>query len=207
MHHVDLGIELASEQPGHVTSHVTARNNVIYADNSNGISIGGFDAGRGGTDHCTIVNNTLFGDDTKQTQSGELQIQFHATNNLFANNIAYAEEPLIINNFTTSTANPAVVDYNLYHSPVGVGKSVWQWDGVSYQGYAKYRAATGLDAHSPFADPRFVSTGTPPDFRLMLGSPAEGAGTDLGAAMLGRVDFAGNPRVSGGKVDIGAYQH
>jgi hypothetical protein len=206
VHHVDLGIELASEQPGHVTSHVTARNNVIYADNSNGISIGGFDAGRGGTDHCMVVNNTLFGDDTKETGSGELQIQFHATNNLFANNIAYAEEARIINNFTTSTANPAVVDYDLYDSPVGVGKSVWQWDGVSYQGYAKYRAATGLDAHSPFTDPRFVSTGTPPDFRLMLGSPAEGAGTDLGAAVLGTVDFTGNPRVSGGKVDIGAYQ-
>jgi hypothetical protein len=41
----------------------------------------------------------------------------------------------------------------------------------------------------------------------MLGSPAEGAGTDLGAAVLGTVDFTGNPRVGGGKVDIGAYQH
>jgi hypothetical protein len=208
VHHVDLGIELASEHRGRVTSHVTARNNVIYADNSNGISIGGFDPGSGGTDHCTIVNNTLFGDDTKRTVSGEFQIQFHATNNLFANNIAYAAaQALMINNFTTSEANPAVVDHNLYDSSAGAAASVWIWDGVSHQGFAKYRAATGLDAHSRFADPRFVSTGTPPDFRLMRGSPAEGAGTDLGAAMLGRVDFAGNPRVSGGKVDIGAYQH
>jgi hypothetical protein len=208
VHHVDLGIELASEHPTHVTSHVTARNNLIYADNSNGISIGGYGPGRGGTDHCTIVNNTLFADDTKNTFSGEFQIQFYATNNLFANNIAYATaQALMIHNFTISEANPAAVDHNVYFSPAGAAKSLWQWDRVRYAGYAKYRAATGLDAHSPFADPRFVSTGAPPNFNLMPGSPAEGAGTDLGAAVLGRVDFAGNPRVAGGKVDIGAYQH
>ena len=208
VHHVDLGIELASEHSGHVTSFVTARNNVIYADNSNGISIGGYSAGVGGADHCTIVNNTLFGDDAKNTGSGEFQIQFYATNNLFANNIAYATaQALMINNFTTSEAKPAAVDYNLYDSPIGAAQSMWQWDRVLYVGYAKYRAATGLDHHSPFVDPLFVSTGTPPDFNLMPGSPAEGAGIDLGPTVLGTVDFAGNPRVTGGKVDIGAFQH
>src|SRR6202044_3901179 len=37
----DLGIELASEHLNHVTSYVTARNNLVYANNSVGISIGG----------------------------------------------------------------------------------------------------------------------------------------------------------------------
>jgi hypothetical protein len=208
VHHVDLGIELASEHFGHVTSFVTARNNVIYADNSNGISIGGYGPGVGGTDHCTIVNNTLVGDDTKQTFSGEFQIQFYATNNLFMNNIADATaQALMIHNFTTSEAKPAAVDYDLYYSTLGAVQSKWQWDRVLYVGFAKYRAATGLDHHSPFADPRFVSTGTPPNFNLQPGSPALGAGTDLGPTVLGTVDFAGNPRITGGKVDIGAYQH
>jgi hypothetical protein len=208
VHHVDLGIELASEHFGHVTSFVTARNNVIYADYSNGISIGGYDEARGGTDHCTIVNNTLFANDTRNTQSGEFQIEFYATNNLFKNNIAYAAaQALMIHNEPISKANPAAVDFNLYDSPIGAAKSAWQWRGVAYLGYARYRAATRLDAHSPFADPRFVSTGASPNFTLRPGSPAEGAGTDLGAAVLGSVDFAGNPRVAGGKVDIGAYQH
>jgi hypothetical protein len=208
VHHVDLGIELASEHPGHVTSFVIARNNVIFADNSNGISIGGFAAGRGGTDHCTIVNNTLFGDDTKRTGSGEFQIQFHATNNLFENNIADATaQALMINNFTTSSPNPAAVDFNLYFSPLGAAKSRWVWNRVQFSAYSNYQAATGLDAHSPFADPRFAATGASPDFNLMPGSPAIGAGTtDLGA-VLGTVDFAGNPRVVGGRVDIGAFQN
>ena len=113
----------------------------------------------------------------------------------------------MINNFTNSEAKPAAVDYNLYDSPIGAAQSMWQWDRILYVGYAKYRAATGLDHHSPFADPLFVSTGTPPDFNLMPGSPAEGAGIDLGPTVLGTVDFAGNPRVTGGKVDIGACQH
>src|SRR5208337_2519656 len=61
VHNVDLGIEMASEHHKHVTSYVTARNNVIYTDNSNGISIGGSDPVKnGGSDHCVIVNNTLF---------------------------------------------------------------------------------------------------------------------------------------------------
>ena len=113
----------------------------------------------------------------------------------------------MLNNFTTSTPNPAAVDFNLYFSPLGAARSRWVWNRVHYSGYSNYRAATGLDAHSPFADPRFVSTRTPPDFNPRPGSPAIGAGTDLGAAVLGTVDFAGNPRVVGGRVDIGAYQN
>ena len=42
IHNVDLGIEMASEHLHHVTSQIIARNNVIYMDNSNGISIGGY---------------------------------------------------------------------------------------------------------------------------------------------------------------------
>jgi hypothetical protein len=40
----------------------------------------------------------------------------------------------------------------------------------------------------------------------MSGSPAIGAGTNLGAAVVGTVDFAGNPRVQNGAISIGAYE-
>src|SRR5207248_9392556 len=65
IHDVDIGIEMASEHQGHVTSFVIARNNLVYSANSIGISIGGYAPNVGGTDHCTIVNNTLFQNDTK----------------------------------------------------------------------------------------------------------------------------------------------
>ncbi len=43
------------------------------------------------------------------------QIQFNATNNVFENNILYAgAQGLLVNDFTTSSADPAQLDYNLY---------------------------------------------------------------------------------------------
>jgi len=34
-----------------------------------------------------------------------------------------------VNNFTKSTANPAVVDYNLYDSPLAAGNASFVWIG------------------------------------------------------------------------------
>ena len=67
MHDVDFGIELASEHKGRATSYITARNNLIYHANTAGVSIGGYDPERGRTEHCTVVNNTLYDNDTAGT--------------------------------------------------------------------------------------------------------------------------------------------
>jgi len=208
IHNVDLGIEMASEHLGHDTNYVTARNNVIYSDNSNGISIGGYASNVGGTDHVTIVNNTLYGNDTKNTGSGEFQIQYHATSNVFKNNILYAtRQGLFLNDYTRSTTAPATVDYNLYYSSVGASNGTWLWEGKTYTGYSTYRKATGLDSHSPpFSNPQFISLGTPPNLDIQSTSPAVNAGTNLGSSVVGGVDFAGNPRVQNGMINIGAYE-
>ncbi|MBV9571213.1 MAG: right-handed parallel beta-helix repeat-containing protein [Alphaproteobacteria bacterium] len=208
IHHVDLGIELASEHQGRTSSFVTARNNIVYEGNSAGISIGGYAAKRGGTDHCVIVNNTLYANDTKKTGSGEFQIQFNATNNVFENNILYAgPQNLFVNDFTDSSPDPAALDYNLYFSPDGADKGEWTWQKKTYRGFDIYRDATGLDSHGLFADPEFVSLGEPPDLDIGASSPARNAGAVLGAGITGKYDFAGYRRVSRGKINIGAYQH
>jgi hypothetical protein len=208
IHQADLGIELASEHLNHVSSYVTVRNNVIYGDNSAGISIGGYGKKRGGTDHCTIVNNTLYGNDTKKTGSGEFQIQYYATNNLFENNIAYATtQGLLVNDFTASSPAPATIDYNLYYSTIGADKAKFMWQGTLYKSYADYLAASGNDAQSPpFSDPQFVNLGDPPDLDIQTSSPAIDAGTVLGSNIVGAVDFAGARRVKSGTIDIGAYE-
>jgi hypothetical protein len=208
MHNDDLGIELASEHLDHVTSNVIARNNVVYAGNSAGISIGGYGARRGGTDHCIVANNTLYGNDTKKTGSGEFQIQFNATHNRFVNNIAYATtQGLLINDFTASTQDPAAVDYNLYYSQVGANKAKFVWQRVRYTGYDNYLNGTGLDRHSPpFSDPQFLNLGMPPDLDISHDSPAIDAGNPLDQSIVGTVDFAGNPRLKNGNIDLGAYE-
>jgi hypothetical protein len=211
VHHVDIGIEITSEHLHHVASYVTARNNVIYSSNSNGISIGGSDASmNGGTDHCSIVNNTLFSDGTKgiDNNNGEFQIQHYANNNIFENNIVYANtEGQFLNSYAARPPRPAVLDYNLYYSTAGGSHGTWIWRGKKYIGYEHYRKVTKLDHDSPkFLDPQFISLGTPPNLDIKPTSPAVGAGTNLGADVVGTVDFAGNPRVQNGAINIGAYE-
>ena len=207
VHNTDLNVELASEHSGKLTSYITLRNNLIYAGNSNGISIGGYDSKRGGTDHCTIVNNTLYNNDTQQTGSGEFQVQYYATNNVFKDNIVYAgSQDLFFNNYTSSESNPVDVDYNLYYS-TDAADAQWIWNGTSYTGFAKYQSGTGKDPNpdSHFANPQFLSL-TTPNLDVSSTSPAVGTGVVLGAGVNGTVDFAGNPRTVNSEINIGAYE-
>ena len=207
IHHVDIGIEMASEHQGHVTSFVIARNNLVYSANSIGITIGGYASNVGGTDHCTIVNNTLFQNDTKNTGSGEFQIQYYATNNVFKNNIVYASsQGLFINNYTNSEPDPADVDYNLYYSSLNSTMADFIWNGTNDTGFSTYQSTTGKDSHSQYLDPQFLSL-TTPNLQIQPTSPAVNAGINLGPTVVGTLDFAGNPRVQGSNIDIGAYRH
>jgi len=209
IHDSDIPVEVASEHSGHVSSFVVVRNNVIYHAQFVGMSIGGFSKSVGGTDHCTIVNNTLWADGTASGAAGELQIQYNATNNTIMNNIMYAGPTnVLIDDFTTSVPNPAALDHNLYFATVGAASSLWNWQSKSITGYTNYQAASGQDAHSPFANPQFDNISTlPPNLDVMSTSPAVNAGTNLGVNTVGVLDFAGNPRVnSSGQINIGAYE-
>jgi hypothetical protein len=206
IHHVDLCIEMASEHSGKTTDHIIARNNLVYFGNSAGISIGGYANRVGGSDSITIVNNSLLYNDRKNTGSGEFQIQFHATNNVFKNNIAYATKRVpLINNFTKSEPNPADVDFNLYFSAGRAANANFVWNGKTYTGFAAYQSGTGKDPNSQFSDPLYVNLITP-DLHVAATSPAVNAGVNLGPAIVGDVDFDGNPRVQGANIDMGAYE-
>lgn len=205
VHNTDLNIEVASEHKGHTASFVTVRNNLVYKGNSNGISIGGYASGVGGSDHITIVGNTLFENDTKNTGSGEFQVQYHATNNVFKNNIVFAgSQGLMVNNFTKSVTNPVASDYNVFYTS-SPANAQWKWYAKNYTTWASYKTASGQDAHSYYADPLFLSQATP-DLHVQSSSPAVNDGTNLGSSIVGTTDYAGNPRVQGSNIDIGAYE-
>jgi len=123
------------------------------------------------------------------------QIQYHATNNIYENDIVYAnKQALFMNNYTFKPLRPTVIDYNLYYSKAGDSNGNWTWEGKNYTGYDNYREKTGLDADSPpSSDPEFISTGNPPNLDIQPTSPAVNAGTNLGENVVGTVDFAGKP--------------
>lgn len=205
VHHVDIGIELASEHAGRVTSDIIVRDNLVYFGNSAGVSIGGYSADVGGTDRCTIVNNTLFHNDRQSTGSGEVQIQYHASANLIANNLIESTSAgILLSAATADTPAPATLDHNLYFVANG-GSSTWTWLGIDYGTLADYRAASSQDLHSSVADPQLADS-TTPDLHVASTSAAIDAGGNLGGAVIGSLDFDGRPRIAGAGVDIGAYE-
>lgn len=210
IHDSDLS-EMASEHSGHTSSYVMFRNNIIYHSLYVGLSIGGYSKNVGGTDHCVIVNNSLWDDGTYGNSGlGEFQIQYLATNNTVANNIfdGYTlTSKYLLYDFTTSEPNPAALDYNDYYNSVGAS-SLFDWQGKTINGFPAYQSASAQDAHGKFADPLYVNvTTTPYNFDLASGSPAVNAGTNLGVNTVGVLDYAGNARVNGsGQINMGAYE-
>ncbi len=203
----DLGIEVASEHSGHVSTAVTVRNNLVYNNNSNGISIGGYASNVGGTSNCYIVNNSLLENDSQQTGSGEFQVQYYATGNYFENNIVYANsQALFINNYTNSESVPVTSNYNSFYTAGGGANFLW--DGSSIGSFASYQSSSKQDGHSIFANPDYLSpTLTSPNLQVSATSPALNAGNNLGATIVGSYDYAGNARVNGSnQIDIGAYE-
>jgi Right handed beta helix region len=207
MHDVDFGIELASEHKDRATSYITARNNLIYHSHTAGVSIGGYAPDRGRTDHCIVINNTLYENDTSTTGSGEFQMQWNMADNVFENNIVYAgPRCLMMLNKSELDKNrpPATIDHNLYYCTSGVQASKWAGASETVTGFDKYVEATGNDRHSHFSDPHFVDPAKN-EFHLQSDSPALAAGTTDNVPMA-ELDLEGSPRVKSGKIDIGCYQ-
>lgn len=204
VHNSDFGVEVASEHANKLSSYVNVRSNVIYGNNISGLTIGGYDSSRGGTDHCNFVNNTFYNNDTQNSGSGEFQIQYYSTNNVFKNNIVYAgAQDLFINGYTSSSGINA--DYNLYFAADGASASTWTSKGQSITGFPAYVTTSTNDRHSKFANPLYASL-TTPNFHVAANSPAVSAGINLGSAVVGTEDLAGNARVLGTNIDIGAYE-
>jgi hypothetical protein len=91
----------------------------------------------------------------------------------------------------------------------------------SYKSLAKWQRTSGEDADSLNANPLFVDLDdTPPNFDVIPSSPAVGAGgTSLTCSVgwcdpngsspnsiYGSTDLLGNPRMTNGNINIGAYQ-
>ena len=208
MHDVDFGIELASEHKDRATSYIIARNNLIYHSHTAGVSIGGYAPERGHTDHCTVINNTLYNNDTSGTGSGEFQMQWNMADNIFANNIVYSGPRCLISlnkSQVDKTHPPVTIDHNLYYCASGAKASLWAGVSATMTGFDKYVESTGNDRHSRFLDPHLVDAAAH-DFHLQSDSPAIAAGTTDGVPV-GELDIEGSPRAKSRDIDIGCYQN
>jgi len=208
IHNVDFGIEMASEHSGRNTSYIIARNNLIYFCHNAGISIGGYDKLRGGSNHVTIVNNTLYMDNAWRVGTGEFFMQMHMRDNIFENNIVYIGTPARATHSRSGPVNPGTptvtMDHNLFYYQGGPDAVKWSYNDKAYSSFTAFVKATG-GGHQLFADPQFVDV-YKEDFHLGSSSPAVGRGANLGEAVMGAKDLDGRPRTKDGKVDMGCYQ-
>jgi hypothetical protein len=179
--HAGVGFEALSE-PGQPATHdVTIRNNVAeYCQR--GIVLGTWYSNTDGSSVYNLhaFNNTFYGN----IQGIVIRPMVSATvaweNNIFANNIA-----AYVN---TLNWNPGNVDYNLYSGDLYFG------------------GGTGPGVHVLTSDPLFVNASAG-NFSLQSTSPAINAGDpSTSATVVGAVDVAGNLRILGGRIDIGAYE-
>ena len=207
MHDVDFGIELASEHKDRATSYITARNNLIYHGHTAGVSIGGYAPERGHTEHCTVINNTLYENDTSATGSGEFQMQWNMADNIFANNIVYAGPRCLIsvNKSQVDKQHPPVtIDHNLYYCASGSKASTWVEASATVTGFDNYVQSTGMTVIPVFWI-RILLTLPRTTFICDPILPRSAAGTTEGLPV-GELDLDGSPRVKSGNTDLGCYQ-
>ncbi|MFQ5666423.1 MAG: choice-of-anchor Q domain-containing protein [Candidatus Binatia bacterium] len=197
----DLGLEVGAENAGIVASGVIVRDNVIFRNTKVCIVFGGFDASVGRVKGSSFLNNTCYQNDTLRTGIGELWIQY-AEDNTVRNNIFYSTSQNVLLYSDAGNVNNAL-DYNLWFTEAGASSATFVWRGTEYGSYDSYRTSAGQDAHSVFGNPQFTSPATA-DFHLGAGSPAVNAGDPAFTAAVGETDLDGAPRLSGGRVDIGA---
>jgi hypothetical protein len=208
VHNCDIGVEFASEHSGHAAIACVCRDNVIWSNNCQGISIGGYSTSVGQTWNCTITHNTLYHNDTQAGGFGELLVQYDALTNVFKDNILVAtpQNIMIGSSMPSSGSNTTIADYNVYYAPGGASGATWEWNKSTYTGLAAYQGATHGDSNSIFADPLFINPNNN-NFHLATNSPAINSG-EPGFQPLsrypGETDIDLQPRVALGRTDIGA---
>jgi hypothetical protein len=205
----DMGIEVGAENAGWEATNVTVQSNLIVCNDKIGLIFGGYDAARGRVRHCTFRNNTVFDNNVLGLSDndfhGEIIVQYAASNRVY-NNLFYVGLngdgcALYAEANAGNTHN--MLDYNLYYR--GGGGVSFTWHGVQYTSFQAYTnaSATG-DKHALFTPPELVAP--PSDVALTPVSPCIDSGDPSYLPEPGVVDFAGNPRLYGAYVDIGAYE-
>jgi hypothetical protein len=196
-----VGIYVACVEPDVTALNDIVRDNIVYDNTEVGISIGGSEESQGRVVNCLVNNNTLYHNSAKGAGQGEIRIQF-ASASVVENNIidGIRGETLINSDFG---AVEVTSNFNLFYSPDGPAGAHFMWNDRPVIGLNAWLASSASDVNSPFAAPIFLH-GSRDLYRTSIHSPGINAGDPAFVPGAGETDFLGQPRIQGGRVDIGA---
>jgi len=203
--HNGYGIEIGCENAGYTASDIIVRNNLLIDNEVAGVAMGGFDypSGTGRVENTTIRNNTLFKNDFSASWTGEFYLTSTANCVISGNIIVTSDQYAVV--YNEGTTVHLVMDYNLYFGPATASDLEFSWEGTDYTGLDAFRTGTGLEGNGRFGDPIFTNDSLPePDLHIGMTSPAVDRGDPTLIPAAGEVDIDGDPRIVGGRVDIGA---
>ncbi len=183
------GIIIAVERSEGSVKNVKIYNNIIYNNQYAGIEIAANDDDAP-KENIYIFNNICYSNGYHSTQwGGGIYVSSKNVKNIFIkNNICSKNVPWQIATATASESD-LTVQNNLINS---------------YLDYSGGTEHSIKGENSVEANPEFSNINSY-NFNLLPGSPAINAGTNAGWTSES-TDFAGNPRVIGSAVDIGAYE-
>jgi hypothetical protein len=176
VNHGGIGFEALSEPGMPATHDVTIRNNVVQ-NSQMGIVLGTWYSN---TDGSSVYNTHVFNNTFYSNGTGIFVRPMTSASVSWENNIFANNGTAYVN---TLNWNPGTANYNLY-----------------------FGGGTGPGTNSVTLNPLF-NNALAGDLSLQPTSPAINAGDpSTSATVVGAVDFAGNPRILGGRIDIGAYE-
>jgi parallel beta-helix repeat protein len=200
------GIEIGSEErnENYPVKNITVRNNLVYNNSENGITVGGWNDGSSKDDNVSgIVYNTKIYNNTVVNNGGSDAGQLHIAmvdGVDIRNNILYTDKntPLVTSDVAKDKIKGLTFKSNLYYSEKNDSDSVsFELMEGSQKGMTEWKALTGETGS--FANPSFGNS-----YTLTSTSPAVNTGdSSVGS---GRYDLANNNRVVD-IVDIGAYEY
>lgn len=209
-HNNQGGIEIGSEErnENYPVKNIVVRNNLIYNNNENGITVGGWNDGSSKGDPLSgvvydtkVYNNTVV--NNAESYAGQLHIAM--VNGLdVRNNIFYTDDktPMVGSDVDKGQIQNLTFKNNLYYSPKFDENSVeFELMESSQEGMTDWKALTGETGI--FADPLFASIAGN-DYRTYENSPAVNSGDS--SIYSGLYDLANNNRVVD-NMDIGAYEY
>ena len=202
------GIEVGCEKDG-TTDSIFVINNLIYNNETAGLSVGGYSTTTTGQVlDCTFRNNTLFQNDYKNDAVGELSIM-KASNCIFENNLVYTNDLAVL--FNVEAINPQEnnsFNYNCWYTPQNNPNDITAtWRTTTYNTFIDYKTSTTQDHHGFYGNPMLIDTAhLTLDFDLAVTSPCIDSGDSATIIMVGEIDFKNRRRISNNRIDIGAYE-